>query len=43
VFTFDEAFVKPFEPRTVSPLRKTAHAKSKKRGPSAKQKKAGLL
>ena len=45
VFTFDEAFVKPFEPRTVpSPRRKTGSAKAKKRssGPG-KKKSAGSL
>jgi uncharacterized repeat protein (TIGR04138 family) len=46
VFTFDDAFVKPFEPRTnTALLRKTGRAKAKKRGTSgpAKNKKAGSL
>jgi uncharacterized repeat protein (TIGR04138 family) len=43
VFTFEEAFVKPFEPRSVAvPMRKrSAASKSKKR--TTKQKKAGSL
>jgi uncharacterized repeat protein (TIGR04138 family) len=43
VFTFDEAFVKPFEPRaSSSSLRKSGTAKAKKRT-SSKQNKAGSL
>jgi uncharacterized repeat protein (TIGR04138 family) len=43
VFTFEEAFVKPFEPRNIAaPVRKTTGAKAKKRT-SAKNKKAGSL
>jgi|SRR5579871_170256 len=42
VFTFDDAFVKPFTPRLlVNPGRKSATAKTKKR--SGKAKKAGSL
>jgi uncharacterized repeat protein (TIGR04138 family) len=45
VFTFDDAFVKPFEPRqTLSPVRKSTGTKSKKRtGSGAKKKSAGSL
>jgi uncharacterized repeat protein (TIGR04138 family) len=46
VFTFDEAFVKPFEPRTsASLLRKSGGTKAKKRRASgpAKKKNAGSL
>jgi len=45
VFTFDDAFVKPFAPRNVvSPERKGTHTKSKKRtSPSSKKKSAGSL
>jgi uncharacterized repeat protein (TIGR04138 family) len=46
VFTFDEAFVKPFEPRTnTATLRKSRNAKAKKprgSGPT-KKKKAGSI
>jgi hypothetical protein len=41
VFTFDEAFVKPFAPRLAAPVRKRASAKAKKR--TSKSKKAGSL
>jgi uncharacterized repeat protein (TIGR04138 family) len=41
VFTFDDAFVKPFIPRLTSPVRKVTRAKAKKR--TSKQKKAGSL
>jgi uncharacterized repeat protein (TIGR04138 family) len=45
VFTFDDAFVKPFEPRnSTSALRKPAAAKAKKRSTSGpKKKSAGSL
>ena len=45
VFTFDDAFVKPFVPRNVAPLvRKTSSTKTKKRSSTgAKKKKAGSL
>jgi len=45
VFTFDDAFVKPFEPRNhTSSLRKTSGTKAKKRtSPGAKKKNAGSL
>ena len=45
VFTFDDAFVKPFVPRNVTPpLRKASSAKPKKRrSTAAKKKKAGSL
>ena len=45
VFTFDDAFVKPFVPRSIAPLvRKTSSTKTRKRtSPSAKNKKAGSL
>jgi uncharacterized repeat protein (TIGR04138 family) len=42
VFTFDDAFVKPFAPRLTPPIRKSATGKTKKRT-SPKQKKAGSL
>jgi uncharacterized repeat protein (TIGR04138 family) len=42
VFTFDDAFVKPFEPKLNSSVRKSATTKAKKRT-SSKQKKAGSL
>jgi uncharacterized repeat protein (TIGR04138 family) len=41
VFTFDDAFVKPFTPRLAGPVRKSTTAKTKKR--TSKQKKAGSL
>ena len=41
VFTFDDAFVKPFAPRLTGPVRKGTTAKAKKR--TSKQKKAGSL
>src|SRR5450432_1067884 len=45
VFTFDDAFVKPFEPRSpTASVRKTTSTKAKKRtGPASKKKKAGSL
>ncbi len=45
VFTFDEAFVKPFEPRnSATPARKSASAKAKKpRSSAPKKKKTGSL
>jgi uncharacterized repeat protein (TIGR04138 family) len=45
VFTFDDAFVKPFIPRNVTAhVRKSSSTKTKKRTPAAgKKKKAGLL
>ena len=44
VFTFDEAFVKPFEPRNVIiPVRKARRAKAKKRTGGSKKKNAGSL
>ena len=45
VFTFDDAFVKPFVPRNVTRLvRKTTSTKTKKRSsPGNKKKKAGSL
>src|SRR5271163_3408850 len=45
VFTFDEAFVKPFVPRNVAlPVRKTSSTKTKKRtSTGGKKKKAGSL
>ena len=44
VFTFDDAFVKPFVPRNVAPVRKVTSAKAKKRtSPGGKKKKAGSL
>ena len=45
VFTFDDAFVKPFTPRNVAPpVRKTTGAKTKQRtSTGAKKKKAGSL
>jgi uncharacterized repeat protein (TIGR04138 family) len=44
VFTFDDAFVKPFIPRNVTPLvRKTKSTKTKKRTSTGKKKKAGSL
>ena len=45
VFTFDDAFVKPFVPRNVTPLvRKTSSTKTKKRtSTGTKKKKAGSL
>jgi uncharacterized repeat protein (TIGR04138 family) len=45
VFTFDDAFVKPFEPRNATPtVRKAGGAKAKKRTSSdPKNKKAGSL
>ena len=44
VFTFDDAFVKPFVPRNVVPLvRKTSSTKTKKRSSTGKKKKAGSL
>jgi uncharacterized repeat protein (TIGR04138 family) len=43
VFTFDDAFVKPFEPRTLPPLRKSSAAKAKKRGAATKKTKTGSL
>ncbi len=45
VFTFDEAFVKPFVPRNSTPaLRKAGGTKAKKRtSPASKKKKAGSL
>jgi uncharacterized repeat protein (TIGR04138 family) len=42
VFTFDDAFVKPFEPKLNPSVRKSATTKAKKRT-SSKQKKAGSL
>jgi uncharacterized repeat protein (TIGR04138 family) len=41
VFTFDDAFVKPFAPRLTDSVRKNSTAKSKKR--TSKSKKAGSL
>jgi uncharacterized repeat protein (TIGR04138 family) len=44
VFTFDDAFVKPFIPRNVTPsVRKSSSAKPKKRTTTGKKKKAGSL
>ena len=44
VFTFDDAFVKPFIPRNVTPpVRKTSSTKTKKRTSTGKKKKAGSL
>ncbi len=44
VFTFDDAFVKPFIPRNVTHhVRKTTSAKPKKRTSTGKKKKAGSL
>ena len=45
VFTFDDAFVKPFVPRNVTPsMRKTSSTKIKKRtSTGSKKKKAGSL
>ena len=44
VFTFDDAFVKPFVPRNVTPaVRKSTSPKTKKRTTTAKKKKAGSL
>ena len=44
VFTFDDAFVKPFVPRNVTlPVRKTSSTKTKKRTSTGKKKKAGSL
>jgi len=45
VFTFDDAFVKPFVPRNVTaPVRKSTSPKSKTRSSaSTKKKKAGSL
>jgi uncharacterized repeat protein (TIGR04138 family) len=45
VFTFDDAFVKPFVPRNVAPpARKASNTKTKKRSSTGtKQKKAGSL
>jgi uncharacterized repeat protein (TIGR04138 family) len=44
VFTFDDAFVKPFVPRNLSaPVRKSRPATKQRTSKSAKQKKAGLL
>jgi len=43
VFTFDDAFVKPFAPKFTPPLRKSATAKTQKRSTTSKQKKAGSL
>ena len=45
VFTFDDAFVKPFIPRNVTlPVRKTSSTKTKKRSSTGnKKKKAGSL
>jgi uncharacterized repeat protein (TIGR04138 family) len=45
VFTFDDAFVKPFIPRNVMiPVRKTSSTKTKKRSSTgSKKKKAGSL
>src|ERR1700677_3527434 len=44
VFTFDDAFVKPFVPRHVAPpARKTSSTKTKKRSSTGKKKKAGSL
>ena len=45
VFTFDDAFVKPFVPRNVTPpVRKTSSTKTKKRtSTGTKKKKAGSL
>jgi uncharacterized repeat protein (TIGR04138 family) len=43
VFTFEDAFVKPFEPRNLTPtVRKASRTKAKKRT-STKKKKAGSL
>ena len=42
VFTFDDAFVKPFAPRLNAHVRKSSTAKAKKRT-SSKSKKAGSL
>ncbi len=44
VFTFDDAFVKPFIPRNVTPsVRKSSSTKPKKRTTTGKKKKAGSL
>ena len=44
VFTFDDAFVKPFVPRNVTPaVRKSTSPKTKKRTTTSKKKKAGSL
>ena len=44
VFTFDDAFVKPFVPRNFTPpVRKTSSTKTKKRTSTGKKKKAGSL
>jgi uncharacterized repeat protein (TIGR04138 family) len=45
VFTFDDAFVKPFIPRNITPsVRKTSRTKTKKRSSTGtKKKKAGSL
>ena len=43
VFTFDDAFVKPFTPRFTPPVRKSATGKTAKKRTSSKQKKAGSL
>jgi hypothetical protein len=44
VFTFDDAFVKPFAPKLTPSIRKSATTKAKKRTSSdPKQKKAGSL
>ena len=45
VFTFDDAFVKPFIPRNITlPVRKTSSTKTKKRSSTGtKKKKAGSL
>ena len=44
VFTFDDAFVKPFVPRNLgTPVRKSRPATKQRTSKSSKQKKAGLL
>lgn len=44
VFTFDDAFVKPFVPRNLTaPVRKSRPKTKQRTSTSAKQKKAGLL
>jgi uncharacterized repeat protein (TIGR04138 family) len=44
VFTFDDAFVKPFVPRNITPLvRKASSTKPKKRTSTGKKKNAGSL
>ena len=44
VFSFDDAFVKPFVPRNVTPaVRKSTSPKTKKRTTASKKKKAGSL